>query len=350
MRRAIRGVAVAIVLGSVAGAAWTLRPPVQRSDVITEAWPAIENRPWLKADLRDAVVWLPDRPHTHDEATRARRGELALERTRSYRVSTNADRLRGPAIGPKAPGTTRIVALGDSVTHGWGVTYEEAYPARLEAVLRARGHAVEVINAGVPANTLDTMEAWCAGPARALSPDVVLWTRRLGIGPDPYADYARGVASCARATGARLVVVLPPVSSFDLHGSGVYRAELAGLSERLAPGGVPVVELTDVFRAAQAGRGERLERAQDQLRVVDQESGKAWLEVPAGRGPELPAEIHALFERAPDVREALFFDEGHPDAEGFVVFAEAVADALAPLLAGGAPPASDAPGPGPAPR
>jgi hypothetical protein len=37
--------------------------------------------------------------------------------------------------------------------------------------------------------------------------------------------------------------------------------------------------------------------------------------------------VYALFESEPEVREALFFDEGHPDAEGFTVFAESVASA-----------------------
>jgi acyl-CoA thioesterase-1 len=47
----------------------------------------------------------------------------------------------------------KIVALGDSLTAGFGLPREAAFPARLEAALRARGHAVEIANAGVSGDT-----------------------------------------------------------------------------------------------------------------------------------------------------------------------------------------------------
>ncbi len=46
-------------------------------------------------------------------------------------------------------GPVRIVALGASNTEGWGVTPPEAYPAQLEALLRARGIAAIVANKGI---------------------------------------------------------------------------------------------------------------------------------------------------------------------------------------------------------
>ena len=54
--------------------------------------------------------------------------------------------------------------------------------------------------------------------------------------------------------------------------------------------------------------------------MVDQENGKVWVTA-APTSHDLPAEIYALFEAQPDVREASSSDEGHPDAEGFEVFA-----------------------------
>jgi lysophospholipase L1-like esterase len=47
--------------------------------------------------------------------------------------------------------TFRLVCLGDSITFGWRVEFEDAYPERLEAKLRSgfRDKNVEVINAGV---------------------------------------------------------------------------------------------------------------------------------------------------------------------------------------------------------
>jgi acyl-CoA thioesterase-1 len=47
----------------------------------------------------------------------------------------------------------RIVALGDSLTSGYRMAAAEAFPVKLERALRARGHAVEVVNAGVSGDT-----------------------------------------------------------------------------------------------------------------------------------------------------------------------------------------------------
>ena len=49
--------------------------------------------------------------------------------------------------------TLKIVALGDSLTAGYQLPPEAAFPVQLEAALRARGHAVEVVNAGVSGDT-----------------------------------------------------------------------------------------------------------------------------------------------------------------------------------------------------
>ena len=43
-----------------------------------------------------------------------------------------------------------IVAIGASNTAGWGVGLENAYPARLQALLRKRGIEANVANAGIP--------------------------------------------------------------------------------------------------------------------------------------------------------------------------------------------------------
>lgn len=46
-----------------------------------------------------------------------------------------------------------IVALGDSLTAGLGLPQDEAFPAQLEAALKARGNSVTVVNAGVSGDT-----------------------------------------------------------------------------------------------------------------------------------------------------------------------------------------------------
>ena len=49
--------------------------------------------------------------------------------------------------------TLRLVALGDSLTAGLGLSPGKAFPDRLEAALRAKGWDVKVINAGVSGDT-----------------------------------------------------------------------------------------------------------------------------------------------------------------------------------------------------
>ena len=46
-----------------------------------------------------------------------------------------------------------MLALGDSLTAGYGLAADQAFPAKLQAALRNRGLAVRVINAGVSGDT-----------------------------------------------------------------------------------------------------------------------------------------------------------------------------------------------------
>ena len=50
-------------------------------------------------------------------------------------------------------GTPVIVALGDSLTAGFGLPQDKAFPAQLEKALKARGQDVKVVNAGVSGDT-----------------------------------------------------------------------------------------------------------------------------------------------------------------------------------------------------
>lgn len=49
--------------------------------------------------------------------------------------------------------TLTILALGDSLTAGLGLDPPQAFPARLEVALKANGHDVVVMNAGVSGDT-----------------------------------------------------------------------------------------------------------------------------------------------------------------------------------------------------
>ena len=57
------------------------------------------------------------------------------------------------AIAASGAASITIVALGTSNTRGRGLSAPEAYPAQLQAMLRAKGHDVQVINMGVNGDT-----------------------------------------------------------------------------------------------------------------------------------------------------------------------------------------------------
>lgn len=318
-RRRLRALSVALALAAlVVGALlwWRREGTALQSDVITR--PAPEYGPTaqvLLPGLRGARVVVPDRPHAPEEVQAADRASR-IRRTRAFLVSTNPLGLRGPEPSSRGP---RVLAVGDSVTFGWGVADEEAWPARLSALL-----GLEVLNAGVPAQRPDAIAAWTAANAPQLDVDLVLFTRR----PDPreadpvgrYAEAVRRVV--AALPGTPVGVVLPPVSTFDPDGVRRAGEEARALAEALAP--VPVLDLTPAFRAALPRPGIVLELEGATQRVLRLPGRGILLEVEfSGRG--LSPQVTALFEARTDLAEPLFFDGGHPDAEGFQIFAEAVA-------------------------
>jgi acyl-CoA thioesterase I len=58
-----------------------------------------------------------------------------------------------PATAATAERPIHIVALGDSLTAGYGLPAAAAFPARLQQALVAKGMAVEISNAGVSGDT-----------------------------------------------------------------------------------------------------------------------------------------------------------------------------------------------------
>jgi len=62
-----------------------------------------------------------------------------------------------PAFGAASADAATIVALGASNTYGKGVARNQAYPAQLEAILRAKGLSVHVVNAGINGDTTEGM-------------------------------------------------------------------------------------------------------------------------------------------------------------------------------------------------
>jgi acyl-CoA thioesterase I len=58
-----------------------------------------------------------------------------------------------PGFAAAADRPVKIVALGDSLTAGHGLSLDDAFPAKLARALRAEGLAVTIANAGVSGDT-----------------------------------------------------------------------------------------------------------------------------------------------------------------------------------------------------
>lgn len=124
------------------------RPPASPADVGQLApqtsypsaaqYLAEAHRYFEQMDSTDGGLVFHHRPHIDDTF-------------QGVRVRTNADGWRNPDVSANKAGRLRIVAVGDSVTFGWGVEERDAYPRRLERMLaadRALGRDVEVVNLG----------------------------------------------------------------------------------------------------------------------------------------------------------------------------------------------------------
>jgi acyl-CoA thioesterase-1 len=110
-----------------------------------------------------------------------------------------------------------IVALGDSLTAGLGVPAEQAYPALLEARLRAEGYPYRVVNAGVSGDTT-------AGALRRVDwvlrarPEIVIVELGAndglrGVDPAAMRTNLEAIVQRLQAAGARVLLAgmrLPP--------------------------------------------------------------------------------------------------------------------------------------------
>ncbi len=103
--------------------------------------------------------------------------ESSAAEPRIVAMSVNALGFRGRTVSREKPaGVLRIACLGDSHTFGYGVADAETWPAQLERVLRQRrpDRPIEVLNCGV--NAYDTMQEvlWLKRTVLAFQPDVVV--------------------------------------------------------------------------------------------------------------------------------------------------------------------------------
>lgn len=183
-----------VTLGAVEVALRLVAPSPPR----TMSGPQLEG---LRLHRKDAELgWVP-RPNAsgaHDE-----QGLF----TSTFR--TNARGIRGPEHALAKPvGTTRIVAIGDSFTWGYGVSNGEPYPDRLQVLLPG----TEVINLGVTAYDLKQEIRYLAREGVQYAPDVVVLGLCLNDIPRPIG--ARAIPGEAPAAPAAAPPAAPAPSGF----------------------------------------------------------------------------------------------------------------------------------------
>ncbi len=110
------------------------------------------------------------------------------------------------AVGaaPASAKALRLVVLGDSLTAGFGLKPDQAFPDQLQAALRAKGLDVDVVNAGVSGDTAEDGLArydWSV-PADANALIVELGANDMlrGLPPDETTKALTAVLDKARAS------------------------------------------------------------------------------------------------------------------------------------------------------
>jgi len=228
-----------------------------------------------------------------------------LERSEfSVRVVTNALGFR-ETRAPRAPadGTTRVVAIGDSFTQGYGVEVEERFTNRLERLLEARGgRPVEVINLGVPGASPPDYLHHLRTTGLAYEPDVVL----IGFMANDVNDVralleqgTRGVMGALREVRARLTDARPAwkrlpqallPTLYDLAGTAVAGAR-TDVANAAPPGVAPPAPRRETIPDALwmpalldlAERYERRDAVAARVARLDEDRRAALREVVTGR-------------------------------------------------------------------
>jgi acyl-CoA thioesterase I len=196
-----------------------------------------------------------------------------------------AEAPRPAATRTPAQTLPKIVAFGDSLTAGYGLSPSESYPALLQRMLDADGYRYEVVNAGVSGDT-------SAGGLRRID-----WTLDAG--------------------GVRFVILELGANDF-LRGQPVAETKknLSAIIERAQARGARVL-LAGMYTTTNAGR-EYLEQIDAAFKSLAREHEVTFI---------------PFFLEGVAGKSELNLDDGiHPNAEGTRIVAATVYKHLKPLL------------------
>lgn len=125
-----------------------------------------------------------------------------------------------------------VLALGDSLTQGYGLIEQEGFVPQLRGWLQARGHDVRIVNGGVSG---DTTAGGLARVEWSLTPEIQAMIVALGgndllRGIDPAVSRANieGILKVAEARGLQVLVI-------GMQAPGNYGPEYKAAFDRLFP-------------------------------------------------------------------------------------------------------------------
>jgi lysophospholipase L1-like esterase len=274
-----------------------------------------------------------------------------LDRGRMTGFISNGDRMRNPEVPvERGPNDFRLLALGDSVTFGWGVRYEEAYPTLLADLLREAlpGWEIHVMNASCSGYSTHQGLEMLRRRGLKYRPDVVTiwlgWNDSVVWDGMTDAEHARLFAREHLLNFSATYRLLSYTLRRRAHDSiDEERQETKAPLQRM-PSAIYKARLEEMVELARAneiipGRGARVVLIQgcydDQIRSARKRKGrfksdehqKAMAEVAEQMDVPMLSVCDALHQAG--VGRQVFLDKGHLDPRGLRI----VADALFALLA-----------------
>lgn len=269
------------------------------------------------------------------------------------RLRVNPEGFRGPALErARKPGVTRVIAIGSSLTMGGGVPEWDTYPAQLDRLL---GDGVEVFNFALPAYPMALRFRLVEYAIAEFQPDVIVLEVSDGAIYDD-GDYR----DILRVFGPNPVPE-PPISRVERYSFAAtalypptnFRATLESLSGRLLdrwPGTLSAqaapettaLPSTAYFarEVARLSGHKKTELVLFLVRPMNQfENGKLHFDTRqtvravGAQNDSLVVDSYPLFRPGEFADDFIVFPgDNHPNGRALARFAEALAQAIAPLL------------------
>lgn len=263
-----------------------------------------------------------------------------------YRINSRGYR-DDEILQEKPPGAFRVLALGDSVLFGQGVSFAETTAERIQSALSdvLPGRNVEVINTAVAGYNVYQYDVISGGEGAALSPDLILigLSKNDFVGPSDIEilrrlayeklDYRSDVHVRLRRMSAVFHLVdgmamrfsawlgnpVPEALRYESKERGEPQrrytaATLEGIARRARRNGIPL--LVAAFPTRKELLAGRIEVPVDSLARAVQGEGQYFLD------------LFDVFVEAAGRGEILFLDPVHPTQQGHSVAAQAVMEQL----------------------